>query len=214
MTTALKPPPAHSGRAASEPHEPIRKSHIHRILADDGREHTRRRADHVALRHSGPADLAVDGGRDVGVAKNDLRCLYLRLRGLDLGFEASLVSDRRIIVGLQSGRAAQQARARSVVSRAFSNVACNCARAACRAARSASNGPFSSSWSLSPLLTSLPTCSWAPNATRRRCSRGATAKALRSTARGRAASGPGSNLWATSLCSDRRGRIAAHRWSR
>jgi hypothetical protein len=58
------------------------------------------------------------------------------------------------------------------------------------------------------------TCSWAPNATRRRCSRGATAKALRSTARGRAASGPGSNLWATSLCSDRRGRIAAHRWSR
>ena len=57
-----------------------REGDIHRILADDGRQHAAVRTNHIALCEAGLADLAGDRRNNIGVAEIDLR-----------GFEAGLV---------------------------------------------------------------------------------------------------------------------------
>ncbi len=75
-----------------------RKRHIHRILADDGREHAAVRADDVAGRDIGFADLAVDRRRDIGIAEIDVRRVQIGLIGHD-GALGLLVRGKRLIAG-------------------------------------------------------------------------------------------------------------------
>src|SRR5882672_8726339 len=85
-----------------------REYYVHRILADDGRQHARSRGDHVTFGHRGAADLAVDGRTDIGVVEVDLGRLHLGLGGLHLGLQAALVGERRVVGRLLTGGPAEQ----------------------------------------------------------------------------------------------------------
>ena len=84
------------------------KQHIHRVLADDIHQRAGGRRDHVADRDRGPADLAGDGGPDLGISQVDLGDAQLRLRRHHLRRLGPLVGDRVIDVRSLARRRVQQ----------------------------------------------------------------------------------------------------------